>query len=180
MERHTFPGIEQRQGGMAMTSIAKIDPIFTVAAVAGREAIGSEAPHLPRALTRQERVERRRAAFAALGSAVRPLLARLGGVPFTAQELTVYDAIFAATPEIGGFWTVANRTFGMFSHQVTSYTVALAFDEQDRPRCFVINGAIVVKTEDASPGALERGIEQARQAGPLRTAARHAFPGCAL
>ncbi|HEY7295612.1 MAG TPA: hypothetical protein VH916_11255 [Dehalococcoidia bacterium] len=163
-----------------MTSVARIDPIFTTATGAEYDGTGIAALHLPRALAQQERVERRRAAFAALGSAVRPLLARLGGVPFSAQELTVYDTIFAATPEIGGFWTLANGAFGLLSHQITSYTVALIFDEEDRPRCFVINGAIAVKTEDASPAALERGIEQARQAGPLRTAARHAFAGFAL
>ncbi|HLZ68932.1 MAG TPA: hypothetical protein VKV26_03380 [Dehalococcoidia bacterium] len=163
-----------------MTSLATVEPIYTIATGAGRSEAGIAELHPPRPLAQQERIERRRAAFAALGGAVRPLLARLGGVPFSTQELTVYDAIYAATPEIGGFWTLANRRFGLLSHQIASYSVALAFDEQDRPRCFVIDAAITVKTEDASPAALAAGIEQARRAGPLRTAARHAFPGFAL
>lgn len=163
-----------------MTTVATVEPVFSISAE--REAPGAEigARRLPGTLALQERVERRRAAFMSLGAAVRPLLARLGGVPFTAQELTVYDAIFAATPEIGGFWTIAKRVIGPLSHQVASYTVALAFDEYERPRCFIVSGAIVVKSEGASPATLAVAIEQARRAGPLRTAARHACTGFAL
>ena len=163
-----------------MTTVAGVEPVFSMAVEQDLQAAGISELRLPGLPSQHERVERRRAAFAALGGAVRPLLARLGGVPFTAQQLTIYDAIYAATPEIGGFWTIANRVVGLLSHQIASYTVALAFDEQDRPRCFIISGAIVVKSEDASPAALSAAIEQARQAGPLRTAARHAFTGFAL
>ncbi|HZQ36038.1 MAG TPA: hypothetical protein VFD32_08910, partial [Dehalococcoidia bacterium] len=162
------------------TTMAKVEPVYSIGVLNEGHEPGIAELRLPSTLTQQERVERRRAAFATLGSAVRPLLTRLGGVPFTAQELTVYDAIYAATPEIGGFWTIANRVFGLLGHQIASYTVSLAFDEQDRPRCFVISGAIVVKSEDASPAALDAAIEQARRAGPLRTAARHALTGFGL
>lgn len=183
MERRhgAFPGESvQRQGGMAMTTVATIEPVVSIGAAHAAPEPGIVELRLPGGLTQPERVERRRAAFAALGSAVRPLLARLGGVPFSAQELTVYDAVYPATPEIGGFWTIAQRAFGLLSHQIASYTVALAFDEQDRPLCFVISGAIAVRSEDASPAALAAAIDQARSAGPLRTAARHAFTGFAV
>jgi len=163
--------------------MATVAPVETVHAISSEHTArqpGIVELRLAGMPSQQERVERRRAAFAALGSAVRPLLARLGGVPFSAQELTIYDAIFAATPEIGGYWTIANRAIGLLSHQIASYAVALAFDEQDRPRCFVISGATVVESEDTSPAALAAAIVAAQQAGPLRTAARHAFPGFAL
>lgn len=126
-------------------------------------------------------LDQRRAAFMALNRAVQRLLPRLALTSVLGdQPLTIYEAIYPATPAIGGYWTVAVRRFGPFSHAIASYTVSLAFDDEQRPAHFVIEGARSVTTADASPAALVAGIAAARAAGPLRTAALHAFQGFAL
>ena len=126
-------------------------------------------------------LEQRRAAFMALNREVQKLLPRLAVTSVLGdQPLTIYDAIYPAMPTIGGYWTVAARRFGWISHAITSYTVSLAFDDEQRPAHFVIDGARSVTTADASPAALAAGIAAARTSGPLRTAAQHAFQGFAL
>jgi hypothetical protein len=126
-------------------------------------------------------VDARRRSLEALDGTVRrsmrPLAAGLFAV---ASAVTIYDAVYPSTPEVGGFWTVASRWMGLITHSITSYTVSLEFDGQNRPDRFIVSGAREVRTSDASPEALERAVDEVRRAGPLTTVAPHAFTGFAF
>src|SRR2546428_514403 len=81
---------------------------------------------------------------------VRPLLTRLLSFPGVAVlPLTVYDAVYPATPELGGHWTVSAVWVGPFAHTTWTYTVAVAFDAAGEPDHFVITGAREIVTRDA-------------------------------
>src|SRR5579883_2276585 len=131
---------------------------------------------LPASLANQERLTARRAALQGLDAVVRRQL-QGAGTPFVPRtvELTVYDAIYAGSPEVGGHWTAATAWFGLLSHAVSSVSVALVFDEQDRPRRFQVNGARSVASTDVSESALATALAEALSAGPATVIAPHVF-----
>jgi len=131
---------------------------------------------LPRAIVQRGRLQSRREALLALDPLVRRQLRQLSA-PALAQtvELTVYDAVYAATPQVGGHWTATTSWFGLFSHAFGSYSVALVFDDADRPRHFAVTGAASVESDGVSEAALGRALAQAGSAGPLRTSSAHVF-----
>jgi hypothetical protein len=130
----------------------------------------------PVTLLKPRRVEARRSAMESLDPTVRRHLARLvGAVTPAIVDVTVYDAIFPAIPDIGGHWTVAFRRFGLFMHTIDSYTVSMAFDESDCPHHFVVAGATEETTLDATEASLSAAIARVAGTGPLRTASPHVF-----
>lgn len=130
-----------------------------------------------------DRVAARREALIALDSFVRPLLAERLRLPFSlippAVELTVYDEVYRRSNS-GGHWTVSTRWMGLLTHTVSTYTVALHFDAEDRPSRFLIGGARELWTEDATPEALARGLAQVTLGGPLVTWAPNLPPSVSL
>jgi hypothetical protein len=96
-----------------------------------------------------------------------------------AVDLTVYEQVYRRSKS-GGHWTLSSRWTDLVGHTVASYTVALQFDEQDRPLRFVIDGKRQVVTEDASPEALARGLDEASQGGPIMTWAPNFIPEISL
>ncbi len=136
---------------------------------------------LPAALREPAIVDLRRVTLERLDVAVRQAIRPLSASLFViAPAVTIYDAIYPATPEIGGFWTVASRWMGPISHSIASFTVSLAFDSQNRPDHFIVSGAREVRTLDASSESLARAVNEVRRAGPLTTSAPHAFTGFAF
>ena len=140
-------------------------------------------PLFPQSGTSPARIAARREALVALDSFVRPLLSRHLRMPLAPTpplvELTIYDEVLRRT-SAGGHWTVTNRWVGFVGHTIGQYTVTLHFDEQDRPSCFVINGAREVRTADATPESLVRGLQQATRNGPLVTWAPNFVPDISL
>lgn len=143
-------------------------------------ALTIEAWPAPAILRSEPLVEDRRAAIRALDPMVRRLVGRLGSaLPFSI-DLTVYDAIFPATPAIGGHWTAASVWMGVMTHAIATYSVSLAFDEANRPHHFELVGARTAETADTSETALQAALRTVSAAGPLRTVAPHAFAQAAL
>jgi hypothetical protein len=131
---------------------------------------------LPAALANADRVAARRAALLEFDPMVRRLLqGTLPGFAPRSVELTVYDAIYAASPEVGGHWTAAAALFGLFSHSVRSFSVALLFDDHDRPRRFLVSGARAIASADTSEAALSAALAEALAAGPAVSLAPHVF-----
>ena len=61
---------------------------------------------LPNPLSASQRIENRRRALHELDPLVRRQLRWVGGsLAPTTVELTVYDTVFVASPEVGGHWT---------------------------------------------------------------------------
>lgn len=135
---------------------------------------------LPSGLTQPAAVEARRIAMRALQPMVQRLLPRLGVISFQPAFATVYDAVYAATPAIGGHWAVAARSLGLFSHTIASYSVALAFDDENLPGYFIVSGQREFVTAGVDEAALAQALDEARLAGPLRTSAPHTFLGFGL
>lgn len=135
-----------------------------------------EAWPLPASLANRDRLASRRAALLALDGMVRGQLQR-AGTPFAGRtvELTVYDAIYAGSPEVGGHWTVASAWFGLFAHSVSTLSVALTFDEQDRPQRFLVSGRRSIMSADTSEAALASALSEALAAGPAISLAPHLF-----
>ncbi len=94
-------------------------------------------------------------------------------------QLTVYEAVYPATPAEGGHWTVASQRLGWFTHTVRSYAVTLLFDRANQARRFRISGAREVVTRDTSAAALAAGLAEAVASGPQETTAPN-FPDGAL
>jgi hypothetical protein len=137
--------------------------------------------HLPEQMRRQSEICARRTAVETLDLMVRRLLSRLAADIFTqVQPPTIYDAIYPATPEVGGFWTVAARWVGLFTHTISTYTVSLAFDDHNHPDHFIVTGAREMRTAGVSEAALAQAVDSVRRTGPLTTMAPHAFAGFAL
>lgn len=144
-------------------------------------AIAIDELTLPASLREPAIVEARRVTLERLDVTVRQALRPLSASLFAVTEAaTIYDAVYPATPEIGGFWTVASRWMGLITHSVSNYTVSLAFDSQNRPDHFIVSGAREVRTSDASSESLVRAVDEVRRAGPLTTSAPHAFTGFAF
>ncbi|HLZ68778.1 MAG TPA: hypothetical protein VKV26_02600 [Dehalococcoidia bacterium] len=134
---------------------------------------GADSP----AHTTAGRIVTRRQAALALDPTVRALLPRLSARLLVMQpSLTIYDTIWPATPEAGACWTLTARIFGPVMHIVCSYAVTLCFDAEDRPHHFIVSGATLAVSEDASGPALARAIAAARRAGPLCTASPNVQP----
>jgi len=126
-------------------------------------------------------VARRREAMLALDPLVQRRLPRLGnGFLLSLRSLTIYDAIYPASPAVGGHWTRASRWVGMFTHTIASYTVALAFDAADNPDHFIVSGAAETISAGVSEAALTAALDRARATGPLRTTSPHIFAGLPL
>jgi len=138
-------------------------------------------PNLPALI--QDRIAARREALTALDSFVRPLLAERLRMPLAfgrpTLDLTVYDDVLRRS-NAGGHWTATSRWFSFIGHTVGSYAVTLHFDAGDRPSHFVISGAGEVRTDDASPESLARGLDAAVRAGPLVTWAPNFVPSISL
>ncbi len=131
---------------------------------------------LPASLADAERVGRRREALLSFDAPVRRQLQRaVSALGAYTVELTIYEAIYAASPEVGGHWTAASAFFGLFSHSVRTLTVSLLFDEQDRPQRFLVSGARSVTSTDTSEAALAAALDEVVVAGPSLTAAPHVF-----
>ena len=134
------------------------------------------------------RIAARREALRALDAVVRPLLRRRlvdgGGLPSSLLPpvigLTVYDAVYPATPAAGGHWTVAVRRPLFLLHQVDTFTVTLEFDASDRPARYRLSGATEVASEDATVEALDRALDRVLASGPQRTWAPSFVPGFSL
>ncbi len=136
---------------------------------------------LPAGLRQRTAVEERGEAMLALDPMVQRLLPRLGLTSvMNRPALTVYDAVYAATPEIGGHWTVAARWLGFFTHTVSSFSITLAFDAENLPSYFVVAGARTIITDDVSERALAGALEAARKIGPMSTTAPHIFANVGL
>ncbi len=137
--------------------------------------------HLPEEMRHQTEVGARRVTFETLDPMVRRLLICLAANLFAqVQPPTIYDAIYPATPEVGGFWTVSARWIGLLTHSVSTYTISLAFDRHNNPDHFIVTGAREQRTVDTSEDALAGAIADVRRTGPLTTMAPHAFAGFAL
>ncbi len=93
---------------------------------------------------------------------------------------TVYDALYPATPEIGGHWTASRSAFDLFTHTIWSYAVSLAFDDEGQPLRFIVDGASTIESDGIDEAALARALAHAALSGPLRTTAPHAFTGFGL
>jgi hypothetical protein len=135
--------------------------------------------------TPAELVALRREAMRALDESVRTIVRRrLAAGPASwyqpLVEMTVYDAVYASTPAVGGHWTVAGRRASFFGFEVESYTIVLLFDEQQRPLRYRVCGATEVLSDDATPEALAGAFAQARRAGPQRGWAPAFMPGMSL
>ena len=123
----------------------------------------------------------------ALDGVVRPLLRRrllsspamMSFLP-PVVDLTVYDAVYRATPAAGGHWTVAVRRPLIFAHQLASFTVTLAFDGEQRPAHYRVHGASEVVSDDATVEALDRALTRAATVGPQITWAPSFVPGISL
>mgnify|MGYP001338146610 CR=1 FL=1 len=140
-----------------------------------------EAWPLPRALSAGERPAARREALLALDPLVRRQLGLLRtGLAAQTVELTVYDTIYTASPQVGGHWTAAASWFGLLSHAIGSYSVMLVFDESDRPHHFTVTGAATVISDGISEAALAAALAMASAAGPLRTQSAHVFHSAGL
>ena len=139
-----------------------------------------EAWTAPAALRSEPRVAARAAALRELDPMVRRQIGRIGSALPLSVESTVYDALFPATPAIGGHWTATSVWMGLLTHAIATYSVALAFDADDRPHHFEVTGARAVVTPDTSEAALQAALRTVADAGPLRTAAPHAFTRAAL
>src|SRR5579871_2444396 len=88
----------------------------------------------PVELEQPDAAELRREAMRSLDPMVRRLLARAGGaMPMQVAPVTIYDAVYPAIPELGGHWTATSTWMGFLMHTIASYTVALAFDREQRP-----------------------------------------------
>ena len=125
------------------------------------EAIAVEELRLPMQLSQPRAVEQRRAAFARLDAMVRRQLVRAAPGMFpVVQPATIYDAVYTATPEIGGHWSVASTAMALFMHSISSYTVALAFDEEQQPDHFVVSGAREFVSDGVSEAALAAALLQ--------------------
>jgi hypothetical protein len=136
---------------------------------------------LPAGLTVEQRVDRRRAAMLALDQRVRRALATVsGGLPAPTIDMTIYDAVYPGTPNAGGHWTAAALTMSLWRHTVSSYTVTLLFDDDDRPSRFVVDAASKVVSTDTSEAALRDALETARARGPLQTSSSHLFASVGL
>ena len=119
------------------------------------------------ALTAQSRVAARRETLTALAF----------GPP--AVDLTIYADVLRRS-HAGGHWSATSRWIGFVGHTIGSYAVTLYFDSLDRPSHFVISGAREVRTDDASPESLARGLNAAVRGGPLLTWAPNFVPGISL
>lgn len=130
-----------------------------------------------------DRVAARRGTLTALDSFVRPLLTERLRMPLAfgppTVDLTIYADVIRRS-NAGGHWSAASRWFGFVGHTIGSYAVTLHFDSLDRPSHFVISGAREVRTDDASPDSLARGLNAAVRAGPLLTWAPNFVPGISL
>lgn len=133
------------------------------------------------------RLAARREALTALDAIVRPLLRRrlvdsglLSSPLPPVIDLTIYDAVYPATPAVGGHWTVAVRRPLFLLHQVDTFTVTLEFDASDRPARYRLSGATEVASEDATVEALDRALDRVLASGPQRTWAPSFVPGFSL
>lgn len=137
----------------------------------------------PGATAAHDRVAARREALVALDSFVRPLLTsamqRQRGTVVPAVELTIYDRVYRRTTA-GGHWTAAQRRWGLFGHVMGNIAVTLHFDGEDRPTHFTISAARDEVTADATPEALDLGLERALRSGLLATWAPNVMPGVSL
>ncbi len=144
----------------------------------GSPAIAVDVLTLPAGLREPAIVDSRRVAMQRLDVLVRQAMSGLAASMFAvAPAATIYDAVYPAMPEIGGFWTVASRWMGLINHSISSYTVSLAFDRQNRPDHFIVSGARELRTFDPSADSLVRALDEVRRSGPLTTSAPHAFTG---
>jgi hypothetical protein len=135
----------------------------------------------PERLTPEKQLARRRREIGRLDPMVRRQLTQLGGMtPIRVAPPTVYDALYPATPEIGGHWDASWSVVHFFTHAIWSYAVSLAFDEHGQPLRFVVEGASTIESDGLDEAALARALEQAALSGPLRTTAPHAFTGFGL
>ncbi|MHB8575515.1 MAG: hypothetical protein ACYDCQ_09300 [Dehalococcoidia bacterium] len=154
---------------------------YPFAEAPAHEAIAVQELRLPPNFAAPRIVEQRRRACSDLDAMVRRGLPRVAPGMFAAvQPPTIYDAVYPATPEIGGHWSIASTWMGLFTHTISSYTVALAFDDEQRPHHFIVSGAREISTPDASEASLTAALAASRAYGPLRTSAMHVFPGFAL
>jgi hypothetical protein len=137
--------------------------------------------YVPSALATRDRLCARKNALETLNPMVRRVVGLvLGPTPSGSIDLTIYEAIYQAAPEIGGHWTVSSLGIGLFIHTLSSYAISLAFDAEDRPSHFVVNGRSVTRTPDTSETALIQALELAGRTGPERTTVPHLFRGVAL
>ena len=152
----------------------------SIARYPATDSIAVDELRLPASLAQISAVAARTAGMRTFDTMVRRLLPRLELTAFGPARATIYDAVHHASPEVGGHWTLASRSIGPLDHSISSYSVALAFDDENLPDHFVITGAREVVTTDARETSLATALDQARDAGPLRTGAPHAFLGFAL
>jgi hypothetical protein len=135
----------------------------------------------PVELGRDETVEARRRAFRELDPMVRRHLAAFGpAFSLTWPVLTVYDAVYPATPAIGGHWTLSNLRYGPFFHGIDTCSVALEFDDANRPDHFIVSGSKETVTPDVREASLESALAELRAAGPSHRFAPHVFAGLRL
>ena len=140
-------------------------------------------PALSVASGADDRMATRRQALVALDAWVRPLLmerlpaSRTFGPPIVA--LTIYDVVSQRT-NAGGHWSVVRGRFGLLSHTISSYAIAVHFDADERPAYFRISGARDLWTDDATPQSLDVALDRAIRWGPLTTWAPNLPPGISL
>jgi len=143
--------------------------------------IAREAARRTASLDRQQALALRREALLTLDRAVRTLIERRlpvarYGTP-VALDHTVYDQLY---PALGGHWTIAYRRPLGLMHTISSLTIALEFDREQRPVAFRVAGAIAVKSRDASLESLDAALGTVLSAGLLTTSAPSFMPGFAL
>ena len=95
-------------------------------------------------------------------------------------DLTVYEVVYAHTPAVGGFWTVATCRPSGIGHQVAAFTVIPEFDACQQPVRYTISGAADIASDDATPEALDRALVHAAAGGPHTTWAPTCVPGISL
>jgi hypothetical protein len=127
---------------------------------------------------RDEAVEARRRAFCELEPMVcRHLAAFAPAFSLPRPVLTVYDAVYPATPSIGAHWTLSRLLLGTFFHGVDTCSIAVAFDEANRPDHFVVSGSMEIVTPDVREASLESALAVLRASGPAHAFAPHVFAG---
>jgi len=164
---------------------------MTITAVLERPALALpvDAPSRPRRLTPEARLAAltsRRTALHAVDAEVRALLHRClveSAAPSPLPpmvDLTVYDALYAAYPSVGGHWTVAMRRPSFGGLRIATYTVMAEFDGAHTLSGFRVVGATETASDNASLAVLERALLTVWKAGPQMTWAPAFMPGISL
>ena len=105
----------------------------SIARYPATDSIAVDELRLPASLAQISAIAARTTGMRTFDTMVRRLLPRLELTAFGPAQATIYDAVHRASPEVGGHWTLASRSIGPFDHIVASYSIALAFDDENLP-----------------------------------------------